>query len=255
MPINVIAMLGELMPPDYLREDSGIRRLAMFSDAECRAVGDRVNALREEWTARDPRLPFYTLGTASYLDATAGRFGAYSAAARYTNAILGEHFAPLLDRLRTTLEPVLGGPVRHDSRLALPGFHIFLADPAFTQPIADVHYDLQFEHLDWSPHTPIETERQLSMTLAISLPRAGAGLRVWDIDRRQLDALSLNERRKHMERNRTARVHDYRIGELALHSGYLLHQVEPARGYCDADERITLQAHAMPAGNEWVLYW
>ena len=243
------------MLPDSLREDASIRRLAMFSDAECRAVRDRVHALRKEWTARDPLLPFYTLGTASYLDASAGRFGAYSEAARCTNAILGENFTPLLDRLRTTLEPVLGGPVRHDTRLALPGFHIFLADPAFTRPIADVHYDLQFEHLDWSHHTPIETESQLSMTLAISLPSVGAGLRVWNIDRRQLDTLSLNERREHMRRNRTARVHDYRTGELALHSGYLLHQVEPARGYCDADERITLQAHAMPAANEWVLYW
>ncbi|MBT5435802.1 MAG: hypothetical protein HOI34_15445 [Rhodospirillaceae bacterium] len=243
------------MSLDSARPDVAIRRLAMLSDAECRAIRDQVHALRPDWTARDSRLPFHTLGSASYLDAPAGRFETYSAAAGRTNAILGEHFAPLLDRLRATLEPVLGGPVRHDPRLALPGFHVFLADPAFTRPVADVHYDLQFEHLDWSPHDPIEPRRQLSMTLAIRLPHAGAGLRVWDIDRRHLDTLSADERSAHMQRNHTAKVHDYRTGELALHSGYLLHQIEPARGYREDDERITLQAHAMPAGDGWILYW
>jgi hypothetical protein len=243
------------MPADSARTDVAIRRLAMLSDVECGVIRDQVFALRPEWTGRDPRLPFHTLGTASYLDAPAGGFKSYSKAARRTNAILGEHFAPLLDRLCATLEPVLGGSVVHDPRFALPGFHVFLADPAFTRPVADVHYDLQFEHLDWSPHGSIDPERQLSMTLAIRLPRAGAGLRVWDIDRRHLDTLSPDERREHMQRNRNARVHDYRTGELALHSGYLLHQIEPARGYQEDDERITLQAHAMPAGDGWVLYW
>jgi len=60
------------------------------------------------------------------------------------------------------------------------------------------------------------------MTLAIRLPDTGAGLRVWDIDRRHLDRLSLDERREHMQRSRTAWVHNYRTGELALHSGDLL---------------------------------
>jgi len=243
------------MPSDRDTTEAGVRRLALVSEDECEVIGQVIHSLRPHWIARDPKLPFYTLGAASYLDARTGCPGSYEAAAANCNRVLAEHFTLLLDRLRTVLEEVVGAPVMHDPRFALPGFHIFLAHPAFTQPVGDVHYDLQFEHLDWRPWSPIRSAEQLSMTLAIRLPRDGAGLRVWNIDRRMLEGLPPDRRKDHMQRNRKPSVHDYRVGELALHSGYLLHQIEPARDYRKDDERITLQAHAMPTDKGWILYW
>ncbi len=46
---------------------------------------------------------------------------------------------------------VVGSEARYDERLALPGFHVHLRDPDQVIPPASIHFDLQFELIDWQP--------------------------------------------------------------------------------------------------------
>src|SRR4029079_6256867 len=101
------------------------RNRPLLSIDECRRVRRTVEELRGRWLQRSPTTPFYTLGTASYLDAIDGRFDAYSERARFENAILWHHFDWLFERLASAIAKEVGIPVEYDPRLALPGFHIF----------------------------------------------------------------------------------------------------------------------------------
>ena len=49
--------------------------------------------------------------------------------------------------------------------------------------------------------------------------------------------------------------HDYNLGELFVHSGRLLHQIDPERGLSPGQARITLQGHAFFSDGTWTLYW
>jgi hypothetical protein len=49
--------------------------------------------------------------------------------------------------------------------------------------------------------------------------------------------------------------HPYNVGALAMHSGYLMHQIGEIDAVYPGDERITLQGHALCQHGEWKLYW
>jgi hypothetical protein len=232
-----------------------LQELVLLTPEECERVHDDVHALRDRWIQRRPGLPFFTLGVASYLDAVNGNFANYRERARQLNPILKEHFGFLYERLCERLSAELGMPVRLDDDLAFPGFHIFLAHPEFTKPIASVHYDMQFQLIDWSAYGAVDTDRQLSLTLAIRMPRAGSGLQVWDINQLALRELSKEERTVKARENKVGRYHRYEPGAVVVHSGYQLHQIAPAKEMVEDDERLTLQAHAVPTEREWILYW
>lgn len=214
-----------------------------------------VHAERAHWRARHGQHPFFTLGTASYLDAREGRFTDYLAMAAESNPVVARRFGWLLERLRLAIETHVGGQAAFHPSLALPGFHIFLFHAAFRQTGAAVHYDLQYELIDWSPIGSPDVGAQLSMTLTIALPAAGGGLLVWNINRRALDGMTPAERVAHSRANRVARREPYTVGHVAVHSGHELHQIGPAPDLRPGDERITLQAHAVPVDGRWIIYW
>jgi hypothetical protein len=221
-----------------------IRQLPALTDAECDAVRDAVMALRPAWTARDPQLPFYTLGAASYLDAV-GDAPAYARLAAAGNPLLQTHFGWLHARVAGLLSQALGAPVALAGHLALPGFHVFLASRVFEQAIASVHCDLQYRLHDWRG-LQADLTQPLSFTLPVALPRHGGGLHTWD--------LSLAEWSAQAQPPAPTR-HAYRRGHLVLHAGHLLHQIAPGRDLQGDDQRITLQGHGVLAGGVWRLYW
>ena len=47
------------------------------------------------------------------------------------------------------------------------------------------------------------------------------------------------------------------MGVMAIHSGHLFHQIAPFVDPLPDDERLTLQAHALPVneGERWIVYW
>jgi hypothetical protein len=229
--------------------------LPLLTSEEASRVCTDVHAQRAHWRPRHPTRPFFTLGTASYLDAREGRLADYQAHARYSNAILRAQFGPLLERLRIAVATYVGGQAVYDDRLALPGFHIFLFDAAFRQSSAGSHFDLQHELIDWTHIGSPDASAQLSLTLALALPVAGGGLLVWNIDRRELEQMTEEARIAHARANRFATRTRYAVGSLAIHSGYQLHQIESNPDLQPGDERITMQAHAMPVDGRWIIYW
>lgn len=233
-----------------------VKQVELLDAAEVASVRATVHAERHLWTPpRDAKLPFYTLGTASYLDARGGRFAAYQEQARRTNPILVEHFGWLLDRVRTAVSAHINAGVRYDDRLARPGFHIFLFDPAFRDAAQSLHYDLQYELMDWTGIGVPDAASQLSVTLAISLPASGGGLLVWNINRLALDRMSPEERQAHSVANRVSTFVPYTPGCLVVHSGHQLHQIAPPKDLQPTDERITMQGHVLRVDGEWVMYW
>lgn len=228
-------------------------RLDVLDASQCERALTAIDALRPHWTRRNPALPFFTLGAASYIDAAASPEGYREAAAR-VNPLLREHFGWLLERAGEALGRALGGPVEWHPAAALPGFHIYLAHPMFAQPIASIHCDSQYELVDWSACGEPDFAAAASFTLALALPRHGGGLNVWELRRddiRGLDNAGIAARVRAAPRH----YHAYAAGTMALHSGNVMHQAAPGRDIAPDDRRITLQGHCLFAGGRWYAYW
>lgn len=232
-----------------------VTRLQLLSAKECTTVLERVLANRESWSSRYPGLPFYTLGAASYLDSGPSRRDAYFRKAAAANPLLVREFGWLYDRLLDTLGNHLRSPVRFEPRAARPGFHIALAHEAFRRPLGKVHFDLQFTGIEWADENALDFSRPVSFTLAVRLPRSGAGLHTWDASKEEWDAMTPEDRER-IPQDRAPAYVAYREGEMVCHSGMLLHRIAPAQGQIHADDmRLTLQGHALPGRDGYRLYW
>ncbi len=216
---------------------------SFLSVVDCDAVLREVHAQRPAWCRRMEQAPFFTLGTAAYLDAV-GADNRYLTLAAASNQILQSRFPELFQRLAARLEEILDAPVAYAGNLAWPGFHVFPADRLFLHPIASVHLDLQYQLVPWPDEPPADFTKPLSFTLPIALPRAGGGL-----------SYTTTARSKPHSSAQLDLYQPYRIGHLYLHSGHLLHQIAPLRAFSPDDQRITLQGHAVRQGGVWQLYW
>jgi hypothetical protein len=219
--------------------DLAIKSLPVLSEKECQLWVSKVLALRPHWTRRDAQLPFYTLGLAAYLDAVKGDplLGGQQAyhhkvLRQENNRLLHTHFAPLFERCCEALAQWSGLPAACvGEQSALPGFHIHLPHPVFSQAVASRHVDLQFKQV-FGLAQP-DPGQVLTLTLPVSMP-SGAGLNLWP--------------------GPEPVFHPYHIGQLTLHSGLVPHQavLHPNR---EPVARIMLQCHALLQGGAWVLYW
>ena len=226
----------------------------LLAPHECNRVLERVKARRQSWIPRMPGLPFYSLGAASYLDAGRGRAGYYERAAA-CNPMLKRDFGWLYRKLRKALANHLQTHVMFATGAACPGFHIFLGHPAFKRPLGRIHFDLQFHDLEWPPEAEVDFSRPFSFTLAICLPRSGAGLHLWDIDKTTWDAMSPSARNRIAEEI-PPRYARYRTGSMVCHSGMVLHRIAPATEDLQSDDlRVTLQGHALPGQDGYHMYW
>jgi hypothetical protein len=227
----------------------------IVSAEEAARVCEAVHSERAQWTRRSPSYPFFTLGAACYLDGPSIGYAAYQREAHRLNPILRSRFGWLYDRLQEYVSTIVGSPASYDDRVALPGFHVFLTEPGAPRHAGSVHYDLQYEQIDWNNWGKPDPDRQLSMTIAFALPSAGGGLLVWNLNRLELGRMGADERRAHAAANRFAQFHPYSVGRLVIHSGHQLHQIAAATDPRPSDERITMQAHAIPVDGRWLIYW
>jgi hypothetical protein len=239
----------------YFADEAGlaasIDAVPLLDEAECDALRANIHALRPHWIQRMPGLPMYTLGAAAYLDGPRGPDYYQSEAAR-NNPVLREHFSPLYRRLEDILSRHLQGPIAFPADKALPGFHIFLANQAFTVIGPSIHADLQYRLTDWS--WAAKVSRPISFTAAVALPREGGGLNVWDLDVRDYQDLPPPEAARALRRA-NARYVAYRRGHIAVQSGHKMHQIAKATELLEDDERITLQGHGLLCDGVWQIYW
>lgn len=232
------------------------RELTLLTPEECSEVRDAVHAFRGEWTQWRPEAPFFTLGSASYLDASSRGFTYYQEKARRLNPILDSRFGWLYERLLGALSRELDAPFFYEDDLARPGFHVFLGHEIFTRPSASMHFDMQYEQIGWRRFTGADPDGQLSMTLSVRLPESGAGLWTWPLFHQDLPARPPGETKwtfsiKGLEREE----HRYVEGRMVLHSGHQLHQIAPMPEMKTGEERLTLQAHALPVERGYLVYW
>jgi hypothetical protein len=228
----------------------------LLSPQECLEVRSLVHQLKKSWLKRAPSLPFYTLGTASYFHTVSENpTGKYDAVIDRYNPLLWEHFSWLYERLADALTQKLAAPVHYPKeRLALPGFHIFLAHKVFEQPMAAIHRDLQYKQHKWEPEAAADFSNPISFTLAIALPKSGAGMNIWNLHHDEVDKLPQAEIDRLLP-TRKQYFHAYELGKFALHSGLFLHQIAPIKNLQPGDERITLQGHGLFFNGAWHLHW
>lgn len=232
-----------------------IAELDLLKETECSEIRTLVHDLRHSWIQRYQTYPFYTLATASYLDAAwPHAFQYYCQKAETTNQFLSPPLESIHSRIESVLEAHLGAPVRRHEQYALPGFHIFLAHDIFRQSVASIHCDLQHQLLDWGPPEYVDWEHPLSFTISISLPKSGAGLNIWNVHHDELTGLSKFEREA-LFQTREKQFVRYRTGGMVLHSGLSVHQIAPMPDAQPGEERITLQGHAILAQGIWQVYW
>jgi hypothetical protein len=227
--------------------------ISLLDKSECLDVISNIQSLRESWTQRHEHLPFYALGKATYLDAVRDKENYYREARTY-NQILETNFGELYEKLATSLSTTLNDPVVYYNKAALPGFHIFLAHKAFELPMGSIHMDLQYRSLDWPLPEPLDSYPLISFTLAISLPKSGGGLNLWDIHHQEVDKLSQFEFSNLIQKSEY-KFCNYQVGTMIIHSGHQVHQIAPVKNMISSDTRITLQGHALFFDNAWHLYW
>lgn len=83
----------------------------------------------------------------------------------------------------------------------------------------------------------------------------GGGLNVWDFNYINDYSQAIAGDVEILKRFRTKTFHNYKVGEIILHSGYTLHQIAPTTYIYPDDERITLQGHGLFCDGQWLLYW
>jgi len=230
-----------------------VERLDVLTADECASIISEVHCLQQHWIPRNNYAPFYSLGAASYLDATRDPV-AYYAGAKVLNPILHEHFDWLLTRVAAALSAHYQMPARFHEGFALPGFHIFLSSKTWEHPTAFIHCDLQYKHLDWSCFESPDFTRPISFTLSVQLPVNGGGLRTWDVYNEEALRISKEELRE-LFKQRPMKYEPYHVGQMVLHSGHMAHQIAPSVEMQPDDARITLQGHGIPCNGEWILYW
>lgn len=233
----------------------------ILSEKQCAEVYATIQSLKEHWITRgEEPASFFTLGTASYLDFLnlpdfAGDY--YNRAKQY-NPLLKKHFSQIYELVKNSLEEQLQAPVSYHPEFALPGFHIWETPAIFTKSTASVHFDLQYQNLNWQDKENIDFQRTISFTLPIKLPHLGGGLNVWDLtyeeytDGRDPNYLGDVEV---MKRFRNKTVHPYNVGNIVIHGGHSLHQISAIAQVYPGDERITLQGHGVYHNGQWLLYW
>lgn len=228
-------------------------QLNLLTQEECQKVRSIIYELKEYWLKRDPYLPFYTLGSASYIDAAKDKQDYYKKAERY-NSILRERLGWLYERLADTLAQFLKAQTSYQHTLALPGFHVYLACKLFEYPIASIHCDLQYKLVNWESLDKTDFTEPISFTLAISLPKFGGGLNTWDLHHQEIIGIPQSELEQ-LAKSRIKSFYPYQVGQLTLHSGHTFHQAAPAKNIQPEDERITLQGHSIFSQGSWQLYW
>jgi hypothetical protein len=229
-----------------------IERIPMLSIAECDAIAERVLGLDSFFSRRHDDLPSFTLGGAAYLDITAGGFPRYLITKSRGNKVLRRHFGELLERVASVLSSALGKDAFLTSRFALPGFHIFRHHPGIGRLAPVLHFDLQDYDLEIAGERRAMARR--SFTVAVRMPKAGAGIEIWDLWHHEVADLPFDEARRLGAERRMDR-HAYVLGELFLHTGDQLHQIDDSYPIEPGDDRITLQGHAIETDRGFEVYW
>lgn len=231
-----------------------LKEINFLTESESWEIGQKILQLKSQWISRmEGIVPAFTLGAASYIDATNKADDQYHKLAKIHNPFLSSHFSDLYECLKIVLEREIGIQTEYEKDLALPGFHIFLSHKAFEFPVASSHYDLQFKKINWS-YKEIDFDHPISYTVPIMLPSQGGGLNYWDFQYQETKILD-KEKFEKLQASSKCHFFPYHVGKLILHNGLIWHQIAPGKNLGPNDARITLQGHGLICDGILRLYW
>lgn len=229
-----------------------IREIELLNAEDCVGIVSEVHKLQSCWIQREKLLPFYTFAVASYLDAVTDAEEQYYSRAGQTNPFLWDQLHWMYERVLKAFSETYQGPVKYAEKFALPGFHIFQGHQFFRKEVASVHFDLQYQLLEWG-----QTLKQLipiSFTLPVLLPKEGAGLWHWELTYDEVDGKT-QEEKDQLISSRKKSYYCYKEGTMMIHSGHELHQIAGIPNFQPDEERITLQGHGLFVDGTLYLYW
>ena len=156
-----------------------LKHLQLITEQEAANIANVVLSLNSSFK-NYANNKFSILGAASY--ANSGK--EYSNIIKHTNPILINNFKNLFDKVKVFLESNLEKECFFDKNLSYPGFHIFYANHSdsllpSTSLHIDTPYELHKEYLNKN-YEKINFDFPLTFTLALKLPKSGAGLYYWD---------------------------------------------------------------------------
>lgn len=256
-----------------------------LSDNQRKMVSSYVDLFEDYWVPRgvycsytnsfiqDTKNPidFYTIGAVTYIDGLVN-LQDYYRYAKQVNPILIEYFGWLYSIVLDKLQDQIG-PCDLINDLGHPGFHIFGHKPGksirpktsefLSKPLATIHYDLQQDKHKkiWQQFDSYDLDECLSFTLAIEVPKSGAGLNTWEEESvvkydpdntftKKMKSLDYNDHEP------PKAVVPYTEGKMFYFIGKLLHQIAPAVEDADPnDRRITLQGHGVKCDGIWRVYF
>ncbi len=228
-----------------------ISQLPCLTAEEGFQIQDTLYRLKPYWESRiDQGIPFYTMGTASHIDAKEKGEFFYKMKAKKLNPLLEKSFSDLYKKVILTLEKEIRDPFLLEETYALPGFHIVNTESLKSSP---AHFDLQFQNLKWK-YQNVNEKRALSITLPITLPENGEGMFYWDIHYSNVKHLSKEQIEKKSEQEEPVYL-NYSTGQILVYDSMLLHQAAPCELISQKDQCIMLQGHALYCDGAWRMYW
>jgi hypothetical protein len=242
------------------------QRIPLLARDEADDVLARIDEHRESWTLIGPRerSRTFALGTPSHLGMS---FDDYSARVDVTNPILKGRFGDLFDRIADAIAPVLStihiGPIIYEDRLSRPGFRIAEIDATGMSWFGRAHWDWNFAGLPWEPVLPtrLELTDTLSFTLPIAVPSAGAAFVAWaDVTSANVvrhaasHRVDMSAACEALIADRVPERYDYRVGELFMHTGQVVHAPAPSEAVA-GERRVTLQGQALFHHGSWRVFW
>ena len=224
-----------------------------YTQQEATRVAERVLENKHLWEKRNVAMS--TLGASSYVDGADKNV--YQRKAAESNPQMESLFGDVEERVLAYFsQRAPGSTIQFRENAALPGFHIFECNKLFSNPVASVHKDLQFLRLEYAPNEKIDFKNTLSFTVALQLPKTGAGLYMIDLPPIP-STLSLFIPRPFVTAMALKTKIEYKVGYIVCHNGQSTHMIAPSPWEGEDSYRITLQGHGVYDWKKdiWYLYW
>jgi len=195
--------------------------LDWLTDNEIEKIKLQVHSLRNNWTRMNPKLNFYTLGSACYLNQKNDSV---------TNELMHHHFDWVFESAILKLQSLFNiGKITVLDELTTPGFHIF------TGPVEK--YKLKEYHVDDS----------IKNLYPESLPKYSFTTLIENI----------SDPPAHLDykKNGSTFQYEYEVGKFNVWDCYIPHKIGSVNSISEGEYRITFQGHVAEIDGENKIYF
>lgn len=258
---------------EYSKKFNPILETNIFSLKECERIVSILVKQQDQWENRSPAGNFFmSYGALTYLDAQSGvandpeydkfkknhdstQFG-YTAKAKYFNEMLAKNFGWMYAKIKMYYVERFEKKVVFKG--ALPGFHIFQTaeqlNHDYVKNLATIHVDKPFTCHEWGS----DLVSASSFTIAVKLPKCGAGLNIW-LDDSIFDNINTvyyhnMSKEEQLSVSKEAKYLPYKLGHMYEQTGFTRHQITLAGDAEKGERRITVQGHLVETTNEIIIY-